>query len=94
MSDPANPVTDNVERRRFELTEQGMTAFADYSVEDGAVVIPHVETPPALRGGGVAGRLMQGVVDHVRARRLKIVPVCSYAAAWLRRHPEHADLVA
>ncbi len=88
------PVTDNVERRRFELAEQGQVAFADYRREAGRLLIPHVEAPMALRGGGTAGRLMEGVVAHARAEGVKIVPICSYAAAWLRRHPEHGDLLA
>lgn len=87
------PVTDNARLNRFELVEQGAVAFADYRREGGRLVIPHVETPPALRGHGVAGRLMEGVVAHARAEGLKITPVCSYAAAWLRRHREHTDLV-
>jgi predicted GNAT family acetyltransferase len=94
MTDASNPVTDNVERHRYELTERGLTAFADYHLGDGVIVIPHVEAPVALQGAGTAGRLMEGLVEHVRARHLKIVPTCSYAAAWLRRHPEHADVVA
>jgi predicted GNAT family acetyltransferase len=88
------PVTDNAARSRYELVEGGLIAFADYQRGDGRLVIPHVETPPALRGGGVAGRLMAGVVEHARADGLKIVPLCSYAAAWMRRHPEHTDLLA
>jgi len=94
MTDAANPVTDNVARHRYELTEHGLTAFADYRLGGGLIEIPHVETPVAARGGGMAGRLMEGLVEHVRARRLKIVPICPYAAAWLKRHPEHADVVA
>ena len=91
---PAILVTDNVAAGRFELVEAGQTAFADYVRQDGRLVIPHVEAPVALRGTGAAGRLMQGVVAHAHAEGVKIVPICSYAAAWLRRHPEHADLVA
>jgi predicted GNAT family acetyltransferase len=93
MSD-ANPVIDNTARQRFELTEQGLTAFADYHIQGGVIVVPHVESPIPLRGKGTAGRLMEGLVAHVRARGLKIVPSCPYAALWLQRHPEHADLVA
>ena len=89
-----NPVTDNAARRRFELVELGQTAFADYRREGGRLIIPHVEAPVALRGGGTAGRLMAGVVDHARAAGEKITPLCGYAAAWLRRHPEHQDVVA
>lgn len=88
-----NPVIDNVRRGRFELVEQGLTAFADYRREPGRLIIPHVEAPPALRGGGAAGRLMQGVAEQAQAAGETIVPLCSYAAAWLRRHPEFSDLI-
>ena len=88
-----NPVIDNVGRSRFELVEQGLTAFADYRREPGRLIIPHVEAPPALRGAGTAGRLMKGVAEQARSAGETIVPLCGYAAAWLRRHPEYEDLV-
>ncbi len=91
---PDTPVIDNAESHRFELSELGHIAFADYRREGGRLVIPHVEAPMALRGGGAAGRLMEGIVVHARARGAKIVPLCSYAAAWLKRHPQYKDLVA
>ena len=88
----ANGVTDT--GRRFELAEQGAVAFADYRVQDGRLVIPHVEAAHALRGTGAAGRLMEGVVDAARQRGLKIVPHCSYADAWMRRHRDADDVRA
>lgn len=90
---PETAVTDNPARSRYELTQDGLTAFADYSRRNGKVVIPHVEAPPELRGTGVAGRLMEGVAADVRAKGEKLVPLCPYAAAWMERHPEHADLL-
>ena len=87
-------VTDNAAHRRFELDVEGQTVFANYRRQDGVLAITHVEAPPALRGSGAAGRLMQGVMEIARAEPVKVVPLCSYAAAWLRRHPEFADLVA
>lgn len=89
-----NPVIDNTARSRFELEEQGQTAFANYRRQGDVVIIPHVESPPALRGKGTASRLMDGIVARARAENFRITPWCSYAAAWLRRHPEHADLIA
>jgi predicted GNAT family acetyltransferase len=76
------------------MVEAGETAFADYIRQPGRLVIPHVEAPLALRGTGAAGRLMEGLVAHARAKGVTIVPICSYAAAWLDRHPEHRDIVA
>ena len=87
-------VTDQVSRQRFELVEDGKLAFADYRKNGGTLVLPYVEADPALRGRGTAGRLMEGVMEIVRERGLKVQPVCSYAVAWLQRHPEHADLIA
>ena len=90
----ANGVVDNSERRRFELTEQGSLAVADYRVQQGVMLLPHVEAAPPLRGTGAAGRLMEGVFDAARRRGLKVVPICPYADAYIRRHPEYEDLRA
>ena len=85
---------DNAERGRFELTEQGLTAFATYRLDQDRVAIPHVEAPPALRGQGTAGRLMTGLLEIIRDRGQKVVPICPYAIAFIKRHPEFQDLVA
>ena len=87
------PVTDNKDRSRFELEENGEIAFANYQRTHLHVVIPHVEAPPALRGTGTAGRLMEGIVALARADGLTITPTCSYAAIWFRRHREAADVL-
>jgi predicted GNAT family acetyltransferase len=88
-----NQVVDNAERRRFELSEEGLTAFATYRLDHDRVTIPHVEAPPALRGKGTAGRLMAGTLDLIRSRGQKVVPLCPYAVAFIQRHPEYQDLL-
>jgi predicted GNAT family acetyltransferase len=89
----ANDVVDNPERQRFELIEDGLTAFANYRRSGANLLIPHVESPPSLRGKGTAGRLMEGVVALARANGDTITPLCSYARTWFLRHPEHGDLL-
>ena len=86
-------VVDNTALSRFELKEQGLLAYADYRRRDGRLIIPHVEADPGLRGGGAAGRLMEGVLAEARREGLKVTPLCGYAAAYIRRHPEHQDLL-
>jgi predicted GNAT family acetyltransferase len=90
----ANPVIDVAAKHRYELTENGLTAFADYRRGGGVMAIPHVEAPVEMRGGGAAGRLMAGIAAHARAEGLKIIPSCPYASAWFARHPDEADLLA
>jgi predicted GNAT family acetyltransferase len=85
--------SDNAVSHRFELVEDGLTAFAEYSLRGSQVVIPHVESPMALRGKGTASRLMHAVAEHARSEHLTIAPLCGYARAWFRRHPEYADVL-
>jgi predicted GNAT family acetyltransferase len=37
---------------------------------------------------------MQSLAEHARAEGLKLAPRCSYAAVWLKRHPQFDDLAA
>jgi len=87
-------VIDNTTRQRFELDIDGQIVFADYRRDGDIVIVPHVEAPVALRGTGASGRLMEGVLALLRARGERIVPRCSYAAAYIARHSEHQDLLA
>lgn len=91
---PAATVHDRPERSRFELEEAGAVAYADYRREDGRLVVAYVYAPPELRGSGAAGRLMEGVLAVAREQGLKVLPLCGYAAAYMRRHGAHHDLLA
>ncbi len=90
---------DRSEERRFEQGFPGpdgdeRQVFADYAVRGDERVILHVEADPALRGSGAAGRFMESLAAHARAEGLKLRPHCSYAVAWLKRHPQWNDVVA
>lgn len=87
-------ITDNTETRRLELAIDGQIVFANYKREGLVLFIRHVEAPVDLRGTGAAGRFMTAMTDYARSQGLKLVPYCSYAAGWLRQHPEHHDLLA
>lgn len=85
---------NNAAAGRYEMDEQGQTSWADCREKDGRLYIDHVESPPALRGTGAAGRLMKALAQDAKERDLKITPICGYAAAWLRRSPEYRELVS
>lgn len=87
-------ITDNTAESRFEMIEDGHLAFADYRRKGDTLILPHVEAAQALRGSGAAGRLMEGVLEKARADGLSVVPLCSYAVAFMKRHKEYEDLLA
>lgn len=87
-------VIDNAGKYRFELTEGGYTAIAEYRKHNEHVTIRHMEAPEELQGKGAAGRLMEGIIAMARANKWTISPRCPYAEAWFKRHPEHHDLLS
>ncbi len=63
---------------------------------DGVSTIDHTFVDESLRGQGVAGQLMKAAVKKISGDGNKIAATCSYAVAWLEKHPEipHVDSCA
>lgn len=87
-------IRHETDRQRFSTSEEGIEAELVYRLREGALVIDHTGVPPAIGGRGVAGRLVKAALDYARAEGLRVVPACSYSAAYVQRHPEYDDLVA
>lgn len=89
---------DDVQHRpdcsRYELAREEGTAFAEYQRQGDLIVATHTVTPPALRGRGLAGRLIKAMLADARAQGLKVIPQCSFVADYFDRHPEEQDLRA
>ncbi len=62
-------------------------------VEEGIVNIDHTYVDGSLRGQGIAGKLMEAAVAHLRENSLKAKLSCSYAVKWFEEHPECSDLI-
>ena len=88
------PAAHRFEQGFTDAQGQTRAVFADYAVQGQTRLILHVEADPALRGGGASSRFMQALAEHARAEGLKLHPVCGYAVAWLKRHPEYGDVMA
>ena len=87
-------VVDNTAERRYEARLDGALAgVIEYEPRDGWLVLEHTEVLPAFEGRGVAARLVAAALDDIRARSLFLTPSCPYVLAYVRRHPEHRDLV-
>ncbi len=78
----------------FETQVDGAHCELDYTLARGVMTITHTEVPAEVGGRGIASAMVQAAMEVARAERWKVVPACSYAAAWLRRHPEDQDLCA
>jgi uncharacterized protein len=87
-------VVDNPSELRYELLVDGeRVGLIRYRRQPDALVLVHTEVDPEREGEGLGNTLVKGALDDLRSRGLKVVPVCPFVAAYIRRHPDYADLV-
>jgi uncharacterized protein len=77
----------------FVVETAAPLAQCAYRRDGDTLVLHHTEVPPALQGQGLAALLVQAALDWARAEGLRVRPVCSYVAAYMRRHPQTQDLL-
>lgn len=59
----------------------------------GLIIIDHTLVPDAFRGQGVGAALVARGIADARSAGVRVLPLCSFAAAQFRRHPEWADIL-
>ena len=87
------PVRDNAERHRFEIDLGDATAFAEYNLLSRQIMFTHSEVPEAHEGKGLGGALIRAALASARERGLKVIPICPFFAAYMRKHAEAQDLL-
>ena len=72
---------------RFSASLENHSAILDYTLQGSVMSIMHTHVPPPIEGRGVAAELMGAALTAARAAGWTVHPVCSYAVAYLRKHP-------
>lgn len=85
-------IVHNTDARQFQVEVEGHRGVIDYTLRNGVMTITHTDVPPAIGGRGVAAELTRFALETARREGWKVIPACSYAAAFMHKHPEFADL--
>jgi hypothetical protein len=85
-------VTRNEAENTFEVQIDGHLSKLDYFQDDKNFVITHVGVYPEFRGQGVAGKIMEAALEYAKQHSLRVVPMCSYAATYIRKNPQYREL--
>jgi predicted GNAT family acetyltransferase len=95
MTTPTTPIIEHdAATQCFSLHVEGQRCVLDYTLVGQTMTITHTGVPDALGGRGLAGQLTKFALEHARAHDWKVVPRCSYAAVYIRRHTEYERLLA
>jgi len=95
VPDPTDlPIRDNPDEQRFEIDlGDGSMAIAEYRLHPGKIIFTHTEVPEAHEGKGIGSALVRFALRSARDRRLNVVPICPFFAAYIKRHAEEQDLL-
>lgn len=93
MPVPSPEVRHEPGQHRFVISVDGVDGVLGYHSQDKLMAISHTDVPAAIGGRGIAGQLVRAAFEHARSEGWSVRPDCSYAAAWVKRHPEYASLL-
>ena len=85
-------ILNNESENRFEVWIEGYLSKLEYIKDGKNFVITHVGVYPGHRGQGVAAKIVEAGLQYAKENSLRVVPMCSYAAAYIRRNPQHMEL--
>lgn len=79
-------------RGAFVLEIEGeRLAEMEVGIRDGNLTVYHTEVAEALKGQGIASKLLAEMVAYARKHHLKVTPLCPFVRAQFERHPGTYD---
>lgn len=85
------------ETNRIYLDDPAGKTLAEVTfpdINENSVEINHTFVDDSLRGQGVAGKLMEELVNRLRAEGKTAVLTCSYAISWFEKNKGNNDLIS
>lgn len=89
-------VTENLEDSKhgnYEVVVDGEAkAYMKFSRLEKVLILHHTEVKTALRGKGIAMKLLTYAVEDARTRGLKINALCPFSRKTLESDPKYSDV--
>jgi predicted GNAT family acetyltransferase len=87
-------VRDDADWGRYVGEIEGtVVASAFYKVRATTWILIHTEVDEGHSGQGIGSAVARFALDDVRAKGGRVVPICPFVAAFIKRHPEYQDLI-
>jgi predicted GNAT family acetyltransferase len=90
----AIPLRVNADSKLFEFEVDGQKSSVNFDIEGDKIYLAHAVVPTEQRNRGIAGTMVEKVLQYVEDHNLKAVPMCSYIQAYIHRHPDWKRVVA
>ena len=92
----SDTVIDDPAGSRYVLQRDGrQIGQSVYERGPGTITFLHTEIDPEFAEHGLGSKLVKASLDDVRATSTdRVIAVCPFVRAYLRRHPEDEDLLS
>ncbi len=81
-------IINNEGNYHFEIVFQDDEAYIQYKIRGDVLTLYFIFVPPAERGKGLSGILIQYALDFAKEKHLKVEVYCSFINRYLALHPE------
>ena len=90
-----NEILHDETSKRFTYEREGAVSYLAYHrVDEHTVDFLSTFTPPALRGRGIAARVVERALNWADENALKVIPSCWFVAELIERQPQWKRLLA
>jgi predicted GNAT family acetyltransferase len=68
-------------------------ASITFHIEGNRMYLDSTYTPEQYRGRGIGSQLVETSIKYAREHDLLIVPACTFAIDYFKKHPEYGDII-
>lgn len=87
------PLINDKSSRQFEMEVEGRMAKVEYELNGTKMFLTQACVPKSLVNAGVGAVIVERVFAYIEENNLKLVPMCAFVTAHLRKHPEWKRIV-
>jgi predicted GNAT family acetyltransferase len=86
-------IQHDLKNQKFFIVIDEYEAVLEYRKQDSELEYYHTFVPEALRGKGLAEKLVTAALEYAKQNNFSVKPTCSYVARYISRHQEWATLI-
>lgn len=84
-------VADNTKGQVLAYDGEEQVGQLNFTFKGQVMSIDHTEA--FKKGKGIGALLVEAANEYAINRKLKVLPICSYAYVWYQRHPQYKDIL-
>ena len=86
-------IINDKQGNRFVMDVEGNEVYVLYEESKDMLDLYSTNTPPQLRGQGLAEKVVLAAFKYAKEKNLKVIPSCWYVKKFLKKHIEYSSIV-